>query len=222
MNYVGIGNLALAHIGQRGTISSLDPPEGSEHAERVSQFIDLARDVMLEAAPWNFATRRVAGAAIATEVAGWGYVYTKPADAVRILSVQSPQPSAEYAALPGLDVPAITDAPYILGRTWADQPWVIETLADGSEVILSNVENAVIRYVRRITDPTKFSAQFVEAMAQRLAAMLAGPIIKGSEGIALAQRCTNEAMRLAREAMVSDARQEHQILRPVPSSLAIR
>ena len=52
---VDICNLALAHIGDDATVSSIDPPEGSAQAEHCKRFYAIARDTMLQMHNWNFA-----------------------------------------------------------------------------------------------------------------------------------------------------------------------
>ena len=48
----------------------------------------------------------------------------------------------------------------------------------------------MLRYQAKITDPSEFSSLFVITLAWHLASMLAGPIIKGDQGMAEAKRCT--------------------------------
>ena len=48
----------------------------------------------------------------------------------------------------------------------------------------------MLRYQALITDSTKFSPLFVVTLSWQLAAMLAGPVIKGDQGMAEAKRCT--------------------------------
>lgn len=55
---VTICNLALAHLGDSATVSSIDPPEGSAQAEHCARFYPVALGLLLEAHPWNFATKR--------------------------------------------------------------------------------------------------------------------------------------------------------------------
>ena len=57
---VDICNLALGHLGDNATVSSISPPEGSAQAEHCARFYPLARDALLEMGYWNFAMRRVA------------------------------------------------------------------------------------------------------------------------------------------------------------------
>lgn len=47
---------------------------------------------------------------------------------------------------------------------------------DGSRVILSNVSEAMMEYIKRITDVTVFDATFVDALSYKLASDMAMPL----------------------------------------------
>ena len=64
---VQICNLALSRIGEDGSIISLDPPEGSEHAAACAAFYQRALGSLLESHDWSFATMRMAPGKLATE-----------------------------------------------------------------------------------------------------------------------------------------------------------
>lgn len=161
---VDIANLALANLGDDATIASLDPPEGSPQSEHCARFYPLARDVLLEAHPWGFATRRITPALLTTTNDAWTYQYRLPADCVRVIGV-----------LPD-------------GYQRDDQAHLffeIESDADG-DVLLTNTSGATLRYVTRLTDPTRYSAAFTQALAWLLSSYIAGPLLKGDVGAAAA------------------------------------
>jgi hypothetical protein len=54
----------------------------------------------------------------------------------------------------------------------------VETLSDGTIVIQTNAEFAWARYVKQVTDTTKFSPLFVVCLSWLLASYIAGPITK--------------------------------------------
>jgi hypothetical protein len=87
------------------------------------------------------------------------------------------------------------------------QPYQIETDTAGNKVIYTNQENALLRYQALVTDPTKFDPLFSNALAWHLASMLAGPVIKGSEGAAEGRRCMQMALVYVQQAKASDASQ---------------
>ncbi len=154
---VDICNLALAHFGDEGGVSSISPPDGSAQAGHCARFYPIARDALLEMHAWDFATRRVAlSQTINTPAGSWGFEYHYPSSCARILAIQSPG--------------AMDDT--------ASEDYLIETAANGDKVILTDVEGAVARYTKLVTDPTKFSPLFVTSLSWLLGSYVAGPITK--------------------------------------------
>lgn len=185
---VSIANLALSHIGDRATVSSLSPPEGSAQAEHAARFYPIARDVALEMHAWSFATKRTALAdlsLVATVPSPWQFAYALPSGCLKILSVLSPEASADSET----------------------EPFEIEVGADGSAVIYTDVEDANVRYVARVTDTTKFSPLFTDALGWLLASYLAGPVLKGQTGATAAKTCYQTFWQQYQLAAMSDANQ---------------
>jgi hypothetical protein len=67
-------------------------------------------------------------------------------------------------------------------------PYIVEAGEDGGLVLFTNIDAATLRYIARIEDPTKFPPGFTIALSRLLAAYLAGPILKGDKGMAVAER----------------------------------
>lgn len=164
---VDICNLALGHLGDEATVSSIDPPEGSAQAEHCQRFYPMARNTVLESHAWGFATRRKALVehATATPPASWAFTYVVPNGCLRALSVLPPEATDD------------TDS----------QDFVQEILEDGTKVIYTSAEDATLRYIALIEDTTKFSQLVVNAIARLLAAYLAGPVIKGTTGMKVSE-----------------------------------
>ena len=153
---VDISNLALAHLGDEATVSSISPSDGSAQADHCVRFYPIARDLCLERHDWNFARRRTVLSETAnTPPEVWEYEYAMPSNVIRVLAV--------------LDEDGDEDAP---------KRFMQGTDANGAKVIWSNEENATLLYTHAITDTTKFSALFVDTLAYMLAGYLAGPITK--------------------------------------------
>ena len=182
---VDICNLALARLGDNATVASIDPPEGSAQAEHCARFYAIARDSLLEMHAWKFATRRALLAALDVESWDWSFAYAEPAGALKLLGVLSATASSD-------------------GET---QPYEAESDASGAAIILTNQEGASLRFVARVTDTTKFPPLFVDALAWLLACYLAGPVIKGDAGAAMAKSCLQSFMLAFSNAKVSDANQ---------------
>jgi hypothetical protein len=147
---IDVCNLALAHLGEDPSVSSIDPPEGSAHAEKCKRFYPIARDVALEMRNWSFAMKRVALAELTNDSDAWFYKYALPADCLRAVGVLQPE---------------VTD------ENQDSSDFVIE-----GQYLYTNAPEATLRYLYKLTDTTKFSPLFVNAVSWLLASYLAGAI----------------------------------------------
>ena len=202
---VGIANLALSRLGQKANVSSLSPPEGSAEAQHCAVWLPMARDALLSLHTWSFATVRSRPAERALSdpdlYAEWSYVYARPNNCLRILAV-----------LPTGYVNQILDA----------QPFGAETAEDGTDLILTNTPEAILRWIKRVTNPAVYSPVFVEALSFMLASALAGPILKGEEGRKAALEHYNTAMSLVNLASGQDAMQSRLLDQYLPVWLTDR
>lgn len=177
---VNICNLALGHLGDEATVSSISPPEGSAQAEHCAHFYPLARDALLEMHPWSFAVRRVNLAQAGTPPPTWGFAYAVPTALIRPLAILMPGATDD------------TDT----------QDYVIEVDSDGARRVYTDIEAAIMRYITQVSDTTKFTPLFVNTLSWLLASYLAGPITKDPNIVAAAYKL----FRVERgEAMVADA-----------------
>lgn len=207
---VEICNLALAHLGDTASVASIDPPEGSAQAEHCARFYPIARDSLLEMHTWNFAMRRQALQQLTNEWPQWQYTYALPNDIITAIAVLPPEAENDYSTkFAPSDSPAWAHnySPAVAAGMYVPQPYTIETRADGTKILMSNQENALLRYLVRVEDPARFSPLFVMALSWHLASMLAGPVIKGDQGAAEAKRCAQMMMAYLSQAKTSDADQ---------------
>jgi hypothetical protein len=159
---VSICNLALSYLGDEATVASIDPADGSQAAEHCQRYYPIARDTVLESHAWGFATTRIPLVERTEDPPeSWGFIYQRPNDCLRALAVLLPESTSD------------TDG----------QEFIEEAIDGDVRVIYTNAEDAVLRFVRLVEDTTKYSALVVNAIARLLASMLAGPIIKGMEGM---------------------------------------
>jgi hypothetical protein len=159
---VDICNLALAHLGDEATVTSIDPAEDSAQAEHCQRFYPIARNTVLEAHPWSFAKKRVSLVSLTDEPPGaWAYIYQYPTSCLVPLKLLGPDGSDDDDT----------------------KDYVVEVQSDGNKVIYTNIEDAVLMYTALISDTTKYTTLFVNAVARLLASYLSGPIIKGKAGI---------------------------------------
>ena len=192
---VDIANLALAKLGDVASVASISPPEGSAQAEHCAQFYPIARDSMFELHDWKFITRRSNLALLSADSWNWNYAYAFPANLIKILSI-----------LPAEASPDDDGADYD-----------IENKADGTAMILTDLENATIRYTVRVTDTGRFPPLFVDALSWLLASHLAGPVIKGEAGMQEAKRCLQMGQAVLNQAIFQDSNQrQKEITHKVP------
>jgi len=184
---ISICNLALAHLGDDATIAALN--EASVQAEQSARYYPIARNTLLEIHTWNFATKRASLSTVTNTISQWDYAYAAPADMITPLAILSPTAQNDYATRMSTgDTPGgITSnySPTIVAGHYTPQQFAVEGI-----YIYTNQDSALLRYQASITDTTKFSPLFIVTLSWQLAAMLAGPIIKGDQGRAEAKRCT--------------------------------
>lgn len=213
-NAIDICNLALSHLGDTATVASIDPPSGSAQSQHCARFYPIARDTLLEMHAWNFSTTRAALALLDETNESWLYVYAVPANVVNVISVLPSDAGDDYeistmpVPFPAIPVPG---SPTV----YVPQPYAMETLTDGTQVILTNVEDAVLRYTVKPTDPTVFTPLFVLTLSWHLASMLAGAILKGDAGAAEGKRCVQMTQAYLQQARMSDSNQRST--KPQPS-----
>lgn len=207
---VDICNLALAHLGDTATLSSINPPEGSAQADHCYRFYPIARDSLLEMHLWNFSMRRVALPAKQCDWPEWTNCYGVPNDAINLMSILPPDAADDYSVkFVPTDAPLFAHnySPMVQTGRYVPQPFTVETLSDGTKILYTNQPNAVLRYTAYVTDSTLFSPLFTMTLSWHLASMLAGPIIKGDAGAAEAKRCAQMMMMYLKEAQESDSQQ---------------
>ena len=197
---VDICNLALSHLGDEATVSSINPPEGSAQAEKCARYYPIARDSLLERFAWTFATTRAVLAPLTATVGTWAYCYALPSDALRVLTVLAPGEA----------------------ETSLGQSFDTEALPSGQRVIATHQSEATARYVRRVTDTTRFSALFADALSWWLAGYLAGPLLKGEAGRKAAKDLRVFALTMSGNAADADGSQSDVVATHVPAWLAAR
>lgn len=207
---VDICNLALGLLGDTATVSSINPAEGSAQAQHCARFYPIARNTLLEMATWSFATKRVALAQVDNPSSTWQFAYAMPSQVINVISVLPVDATDDYSAT---FVPSsVLQCPQRFRNVEMDaeytpQPYTIEIDGDGKQIILTNVEDATLRYTILVKDSSQFSPLFVTALSWLLASMLAGPLLKGDAGAAESKRCLAMFQAFEAQAEASDANQ---------------
>lgn len=182
---VSICNRALFHVGAKGRISSLTELRNAE-ADRCNEVYADALKETLEAYDWSFARCRVALAEHGDDPPDtWGYRYVMPANC---------------AALRHLVNPLGDDEPPV--------PYDVELSEDRSApTILTNLEDAVVRYTLHITDPSLFSSLFTSALSRLIASYIAFPL---TGDLKIAEKNLDIYSKLVSSASASNASQHGQ------------
>jgi len=225
-SFVDICNAALSHIGDSANVTSIDPPDGSAQAGYCATFFPLALAAILEAATWGFATVRSTSAPLASPISSWRFAYAYPAGLVKMISVLPACALDDYSAnFGGLDRDWSSPAPDFANpaeNMYMPRPYAVEQDGEGNQIILTNECNAVLRYTIEVSDPTKFSPLFVLALSYLVASMLAGPIIKGEDGVQVSAAMLTKYEAYKGQAMGSDANQRHIVVEQRVSWMAGR
>ena len=160
-----ICNIALGYLGAR-RITSFDVEEDSTEWLLCNENYANLRDAVLEEREWTFAVKRVDLDPSTTEIVfGFERLFTKPTDSVRILTVHDDS----------VIRPSPITTPQPVSRGVHDLPQLEGWQVEG-DFILANAELIHVRYNRRVTQTGSFSATFIQALAQRMAAEFSLPL----------------------------------------------
>ena len=149
---VRISNLALTALGAKTITARSD---NTTEARLVDIHYDEARDATLEAREWTFAVHRQTLAKSA-ETPDWGFSFYHqiPSDTLRILEARQETPER------------------VNFRELSNR---LDWRREGDR-IASDSGTVRVRYLRRITDPNKYTAAFVHCLSARLAYEMSIPI----------------------------------------------
>lgn len=185
---VSICNLALSNLG-KDNISALTDT-GAE-ARACNQFYDHVRDTLLQVYPWNFAGKTASLAEVTNDKAGqWLYAYRRPTDCLKIRYLRPQYVADDPKDYSAAQTDAFGFAHEVEGQT-----------------IYCDLSPAFLRYTCRLTDPTKYSPMFIEAMSWHLAVRLAMPLTRDPKIRADAYQL---AMATQNQAAASDANEDRE------------
>ena len=221
---VDIANRALSAIGTRSEI--VDFNEDSNEARQIKLHFHSVRDQLIRMAPWNFA-RNFTNLALITAAPGtpenptaganvwekgippppWSYEYAYPADCLRALYIVPQFTTGFTSGVPITTAvtggaPAFWNGPPVRFAVAVDQidpsgkpsPQGLDTT-----VILTNQQQAILCYNRRIVSPDIWDDLFHNAMTSALGQRLA-IALTGDKGLAqLQMQSANDAISRARQ-----------------------
>lgn len=190
---VSICNLALSNIG-KDNINDLT--EKSAEARACNQLYAQTRDVLLQSFPWAVAGKTVALGALDNDKPGvWRHSYAQPADCLQIRWIR-PRYAGDAAIPPETLKPDLDEA----GREM-QYAYALE-----GDRLYCDLSPALLRYTCRLTDPTKYSPLFIEALAWHLAVRLAMPLTRDPKIRADAMALAQNSQRAAEQAEANQVR----------------
>lgn len=212
---VDIINLAIHKLGQSVKIAAV-----SDRSKAAAVFGGLwapMLDEVLAARNWQWATAAEAAAPSADPPAiGWTYRYAVPNDCVTVIAVTD-----ESGLRTARRLSMFCDADYLrnnMGRVAFDFEL---SMGEDETTINSDVPGAYIVYVRRITDTGRFPPTFVNALAWRLAAEAAPPMI-GDKGLRAQSNMLNGYDMALAQAGEHDKSQSQDTQQEMPAAVAAR
>lgn len=194
---VDICNIALSHLGAEAVVSSISPPDGSAEAGYCARFYPIARQSTLVAGNWGFARKRVALAELTNDSTEWTYKYQLPSDCLHARKVLTGD---------------VYDNPERGGAKFEIE----------GDALFTNQPEAVLIYTRDVTDTSKFPADYTTALGMVLAGYLAGPIIKGSDGMRVGEAWMQRGMRAMSAAGANEANAGKESADHTPASIQAR
>lgn len=212
---IEVANTALTLIGDAPNVTSLEPPNATTQARLCAQLMQDARAAVLQSHPWSFATRRTSPATIASTASTWTYAYVLPPDLLQPTAVLPPDATNDIQVVAQL-VPGPTTRPTSVLRLPVSQEFRIEAEQDGTRVLRTNQESAVLVYTARNVDFAAWDPLVRQACAYRLAYLLCGATVKGKTGAALGQQMLQMSLALLAQAAASNAEYQQDV-RPQPS-----
>lgn len=153
---IEIWNMALGFIGTRTVASET---ERTLEAVQCGLFWDNARRMVLQNFPFNFAQKKRLLAEKKIEksfTSQWKYAYAMPADCL------NPQ--------------AIADTNNFYERKYFE----IALTETGEKVLLCDVSPCTLHYTADVTDSSLFTELFINALAYKLASLVAVPLLKNN------------------------------------------
>lgn len=217
-NEVDICNLALAMFGETAKVFSLDTRiDQSTEAAACKRFFPVARDTVLEGHSWAFATRMTPLIEVTkdTERTDWAHAYALPSNLAAPLEVLPPGAATALPGQPANEMTPFWRVPSVeTGNPKSKTGYLysVERNSNRQLVLYTNVQSALLRYNIRISG-IQVPMKFKQAVARKLAALLAGAFVKGTEGVALQQRLEALARFDSGDAAAVDANRQQNLPR---------
>lgn len=205
-----IFNLALGHIGQSDQLQS--PDENSKPGEQCRRFYGQCKREALQDLAWPFATR-VAPLALVSDAQNIGYAFTyqRPADALRLWTV-----------CPSIGMRTWLNASWQCWGEWEryslpQVPW-----RQVGQQLLTDLDEAYCLYTADVAETQMTDAMFVGALALRLAAAIATPMLGSPTGQQVSAALGRAVLALRSEAIAGALNEQGQDYRPESPAIQAR
>jgi len=220
---VDIANRALSAIGTRSQIADIS--EDSNEARNVKLLLEPLRDELLRMAPWSCAfnfqnlslicsapgtpENPTAGASVwqkGIPAPPWSYEYAYPSDCLRCVYVVPQFTTGFTSGVPITTAvtggaPAFWNGPPVRFKIAIDQIGPAgkpSTQGVDQRVILTNQEQAILAYIKRVINPNVWDDQFQQALVAALAGRLVISLT-GDKGLAeIKMKEANQYISMAR------------------------
>ncbi len=184
-----ICNIALSSIGQ-GRIDSID--EDSEAARQCKIYYELTRKNLLSSFRWGFAERFEKLALVNATIPKWAYAYAIPKKCLIIRQLYNKD---------GDDIrmdESTKDLEY--------HEFQIALVDESTRVVMTDIPNAYMDYTADVVNAEVFNPSFAEALAHKLASLIAMPL---SGSTSMAQTQYQLYQMAIQQAMYTSAIQNH-------------
>lgn len=205
---IEICNIALSRVGA-ALIQSLS--DKSKSANACNTFLSLARDTTLRYHDWAFARKRVNLAQLDEEYSGFDFVYQYPSDCLCARKITGADGSTT-------SVVWNTDTQRY-NYTGKVKYEIGLSSVSNTPIILTNQELAELVYTARVTNFNIYDSMFAEALAWKLAADLAMPLVGKPE---MQQAFYQNFLYAITQARVSNANEEEIVIDDSSSLLKSR
>lgn len=236
---VDIANRALSGMGDRTVSQIASFSERSAQAKQINLHYAPARDELLRMAPWNCATN-YDNLALLKSAPGtpenpsqvltawnktvpappWAYEYALPSDSLRALWIIPQFSSGLPGGVPISPIsvgwmPSYWNGPAVRFKVAIDQ----DSFGNDIEVLLTNQPQAILCYIKRVTNPNVWDPQFQQAFV----ALLSSRIVLGLSGDKqLANLKLNEANSFIQIARAGDGNEGLTVIDSTPDWIRVR
>lgn len=156
-----ICNMAISRLGKYGTVSNIRTNPTTEPEKACALFFDQSRKEAIKLLMPNFAlARRVCAVLDETPPFGWTYSYEYPSDCLKVLGIGEVEEKKNDYAIEG------------------NRIYTNEDYEDGLE----------LRYIKDISDTSKFSPEFVTYLTWHLAYNICMTVTKSMEKVTFMEK----------------------------------